>query len=119
MLVLSRKSGQELIIGDNIRITVNRVGGSRVTLGIEAPDDVRIVRGELDPIVRSFEQTSEESCGGQQADSRDVHDPTVDDRAAFKRNEPASQDDESPTGRTGWILSASDAALTDLSRELH
>ena len=56
MLVLSRKPGQELVIGDNIRITVNRVSGNRVTLGISAPDDVRIVRGELDPIVTSFDE---------------------------------------------------------------
>lgn len=55
MLVLSRKVGQELVIGDNIRVTVSRVGGNRVTLGIVAPQDVRIMRGELEPIVRSFE----------------------------------------------------------------
>jgi len=55
MLVLSRKLGQELVIGENIRITVNRVSGNRVTLGISAPEEVRIVRGELDPIVTSFE----------------------------------------------------------------
>ena len=55
MLVLSRKVGQELVIGDSIRITVNRVGGSRVTLGISAPEEVRIVRGELTPIVTAFE----------------------------------------------------------------
>ncbi|MCP4189794.1 MAG: carbon storage regulator [Planctomycetaceae bacterium] len=55
MLVLSRKSGQELVIGDNVRITVNRVSGNRVTLGISAPEEVRIVRGELEPIMRSFE----------------------------------------------------------------
>lgn len=61
MLVLSRKVGQELVIGDNIRITVNRVGGSRVTLGIEAPSEVRIVRAELEPIVRSFEDEEESS----------------------------------------------------------
>lgn len=47
MLVLSRKVGERLIIGDNIVVTVNRVAGNRVTLGIEAPGDVRIVRGEL------------------------------------------------------------------------
>ena len=47
MLVLSRKIGERLIIGDNIVVTVNRVAGNRVTLGIEAPGDVRIVRGEL------------------------------------------------------------------------
>lgn len=49
MLVLSRKVGQELIIGDNIRITVNKISGNRVTIGISAPNDVRIVRGELEP----------------------------------------------------------------------
>lgn len=55
MLVLSRKSGQELIIGDNVRITINKISGNRVTLGINAPDEVRIIRGELEPIVKSFE----------------------------------------------------------------
>lgn len=48
MLVLSRKEGERLVIGDNIIITVNRIAGNRITLGIEAPRDVRIVRGELD-----------------------------------------------------------------------
>jgi carbon storage regulator len=47
MLVLSRKVGEKLIIGDNITVVVSRVAGNRVTLGIEAPADVRIVRGEL------------------------------------------------------------------------
>ena len=52
MLVVSRKPGQELVIGGNIVITVTRVNGSRVTIGIEAPDEVRIVRGELPPAER-------------------------------------------------------------------
>jgi carbon storage regulator len=47
MLVLSRKLGEKLVIGDNITVVVSRVAGNRVTLGIEAPNDVRIVRGEL------------------------------------------------------------------------
>jgi carbon storage regulator len=47
MLVLSRKIGEKLVIGDNITVVVSRVAGNRVTLGIEAPIDVRIVRGEL------------------------------------------------------------------------
>ena len=49
MLVLSRKEGERLVIGDNVVITVNRISGNRITLGIEAPRDVRIVRGELEP----------------------------------------------------------------------
>ncbi len=47
MLVLSRKIGEKLVIGDNISVVVSRVAGNRVTLGIEAPADVRIIRGEL------------------------------------------------------------------------
>jgi carbon storage regulator len=48
MLVLSRKVGEQLVIGDNIRVVVHRVAGNRVTIGIEAPNSVRIVRGELE-----------------------------------------------------------------------
>lgn len=47
MLVLSRKVGEKLVIGDNITIVVNRVAGNRVTIGIEAPDSVRVIRAEL------------------------------------------------------------------------
>lgn len=51
MLVLSRKEGEKLVIGDNVVITVNRIAGNRVAIGIEAPREVAIVRGELAPQV--------------------------------------------------------------------
>ena len=47
MLVLSRKLNQEIIIGDNVKVTVLKVKGNTVRLGIEAPREVRVVRGEL------------------------------------------------------------------------
>jgi carbon storage regulator len=47
MLVLSRKVGEKLVIGDQITVVVNRVSGNRISLGIDAPPHVRIVRGEL------------------------------------------------------------------------
>ena len=47
MLVLSRKESEQLLIGDNIVLTINRISGNRVAIGIEAPRDVRIIRGEL------------------------------------------------------------------------
>lgn len=47
MLVLSRKEGEKLVIGDNIVLTVNRINGNRVAIGIDAPREVRIVRAEL------------------------------------------------------------------------
>lgn len=48
MLVLSRKVGEKLVIGGNITVVVSKVAGNRVTLGIEAPSDVRVIRGELE-----------------------------------------------------------------------
>jgi carbon storage regulator len=47
MLVLSRKEGEKLVIGDNITLVVSKICGNRVTVGIEAPADVKIFRGEL------------------------------------------------------------------------
>lgn len=47
MLVLSRKSGQEVMIAGNIRVRVLEVRGNRVRLGFTAPDEVEIQRGEL------------------------------------------------------------------------
>jgi carbon storage regulator CsrA len=47
MLVLSRKTEEQIKIGETITITVLRVKGSTVKLGIAAPRDVRVVRGEI------------------------------------------------------------------------
>ncbi len=47
MLVLSRKVGERILLGDNIRITIVRVSGGGVRLGIEAPSDVSVVREEV------------------------------------------------------------------------
>jgi len=47
MLVLSRKDGQSIRIGDQIEITIVRVKGQQVRIGIDAPRDERVLRGEL------------------------------------------------------------------------
>ena len=47
MLVLTRRIGQSLRIGDAVEVQVVRVDGDRVVLGLVAPRDVPIVRGEL------------------------------------------------------------------------
>jgi carbon storage regulator len=47
MLVLSRKTDEQIVIGGEIRVTVLRVKGDRVKLGIQAGDDLKIMRGEL------------------------------------------------------------------------
>ena len=48
MLVLTRKIDEQIVIGDDIKITLIRVRGNTVRLGIEAPRDVRIVRSEIE-----------------------------------------------------------------------
>jgi carbon storage regulator len=47
MLVLSRKVGERVLIGDRIAVTIVRVNGNGVRLGIEAPPDMVVVREEL------------------------------------------------------------------------
>ena len=49
MLVLSRKEAQRIRLGDSIVITVVRVAGDKVRLGIEAPKDMLVLRDELEP----------------------------------------------------------------------
>lgn len=47
MLVLSRKERERIKLGDSIVVTVIRVAGDKVRLGIEAPADVLVLREEL------------------------------------------------------------------------
>ena len=47
MLVLSRKANERLFIGDDIVITIVRVAGGAVKVGIEAPHDVQVQREEV------------------------------------------------------------------------
>ncbi len=79
MLVLSRKAGQKIMIGDGISVVVNRVAGNRVAIGIEAPQGVRILRGELQP------QDEAPAQGGAQGGGKrslSVVSPPVADRAS-------------------------------------
>jgi carbon storage regulator len=47
MLVLSRKAGEKILIGDKISVTVVRIGPGVVRIGINAPSDMAILREEL------------------------------------------------------------------------
>ena len=61
MLVLSRKAGQSLVIGGNVKVIVQRVSGNRVALAIEAPSEVSILRGELQEVRSEFQEEAEDS----------------------------------------------------------
>jgi len=47
MLVLSRKAGEQIFVGDNIVITIVRLTPNNVRIGITAPRDMQILRSEL------------------------------------------------------------------------
>jgi carbon storage regulator len=47
MLVLSRKPGEKILIGENVTVTIVRIGPNTVRLGIDAPREMNIVREEL------------------------------------------------------------------------
>lgn len=60
MLVLSRKEGERIMLGESVVLTIVRVSGDRVRLGIEAPSDMLILREELN--AKSAEETTQKSC---------------------------------------------------------
>ena len=64
MLVLGREEEQTIQIGDDIRVTILRIKGNCVRVGIEAPEQVRILREELVPIAKAWE--AEIEFGSQQ-----------------------------------------------------
>jgi carbon storage regulator len=47
MLVLSRKPGEKIVLEKGITVTVLEIQGGRVRIGVEAPEEVRVLRGEL------------------------------------------------------------------------
>ncbi len=47
MLVLTRRLGEGLLIGDNIKITVEKISKGQIKIGIDAPKDVVIARKEV------------------------------------------------------------------------
>jgi carbon storage regulator len=69
MLVLNRKIGQRVLLGDEIVITVVKVNGGGVRIGIEAPAEVPILREELlnkfAPMGDSIAGTLEASANGR------------------------------------------------------
>lgn len=62
MLVLSRKVGERIHIGDQIMVEVRRIAGNRVTLALKAPRDVRILRGELEKAATEFRDEPATAC---------------------------------------------------------
>jgi carbon storage regulator len=49
MLVLSRKLGEKIVIGDNVVITVVKIDRNQIRIGIDAPSDIPVYREEIAP----------------------------------------------------------------------
>lgn len=73
MLVLTRKPQQSIRIGDSITVNVIRIKGNTIQLGIDAPQDIAIVRSEL-----LEKKPSEEPAGDRQADDSEAAEKDAD-----------------------------------------
>jgi carbon storage regulator len=67
MLVLSRKESEKVLLGDDIVLTIVRLSGDRVRLGIEAPSEMLILRqeledGDIDKMPRSIKEANRKAA---------------------------------------------------------
>ena len=62
MLILQRKAGESLLIGENISISVVSIEGGRVRLAISAPSDVSILRSELVTATAANQDSAQEEA---------------------------------------------------------
>ena len=69
MLTLSRKAGETIRIGENIEIRIKRIDGDTVKIGILAPREVAIHRGELFAEIKAANLQAVESGGGHASES--------------------------------------------------
>jgi carbon storage regulator len=65
MLVLTRKVGQEIVIGGNIRVTISSIRGDRVRIGISAPPEIRVDREEVHRRVQEFADPAVIACASE------------------------------------------------------
>lgn len=63
MLILTRRVGESLIIGDDVTVTILGVKGNQIRIGIDAPKDVSVHREEI------YQRIQQEREGGANSDS--------------------------------------------------
>lgn len=66
MLVLTRKKGESIVIGDSIEITISEISGEQVRIGIKAPKDITIHRKEI------YMEIKEENKKAAQSDIKNL-----------------------------------------------
>ncbi len=83
MLVLSRKVGERILIGDQISVTVVRINGNAVRIGINAPSELPVIRDELKERMEAAErgadcevaESAERAAGEKEAAEIDSVEP--------------------------------------------
>lgn len=63
MLIISRRSGETLVIGDDIKITVLSTKGNQIRLGIDAPKETKVYREEILERLKKFDEMETEKLG--------------------------------------------------------
>ena len=66
MLILTRRIGESVVIGDDIKLTVLGVKGSQVRLGIDAPKSVSVHREEIYQRIQGEDSSSEEGSNSEE-----------------------------------------------------
>jgi carbon storage regulator CsrA len=113
MLVLTRKLQEKIQIGDNITITILRTKGKSVRLGIEAPLEVPVVRGEL-----SFDNDGKETASrGELAEAAGTAASSVAPRVTVDRSRKESRwESKGQANRIAAVLPGNSAAGVSLQR---
>ncbi|PLV57476.1 carbon storage regulator CsrA [Thermotoga sp. SG1] len=83
MLVLTRKVGEKIVVGNDIVITVLKIEGNSVKIGIEAPKHVKILREEL------YEELKNENIKAASVSKDDLKEVWKNDKG-YKRPGPSS-----------------------------
>lgn len=91
MLILTRKAGETIAIGNDIRISIFEIDGRSVRVGIEAPRSVSIYRGEIYQKVQ--EQNRQAARMGLHADISSIASKLQDDVSGFTESPPLIQNE--------------------------
>lgn len=93
MLVLTRKTGQSIMIGDDIEVSVLAVSRDKIRIGITAPKEVPVFRKEVWISIKEGDEPEGDESPGDSAQSRNGIEDAIIDGAAAKVEEALGRKD--------------------------
>lgn len=103
MLILTRKPGESLYIGDDVKITIVEIKGHQIRVGIDAPKELRIYREEIYNLIREENR--------QAAEAARATDAGLEGLDAWKGTPAFDDDDEGAQRRKGLLGSFSTSSV--------